>query len=235
MLYLIRHSERLSQVNREKWEKMARYKINNKDDPITKNGKIIATKTMTDMCNSGKITAENIEYIYSSPLSRCIETSLIFQKVIKQLLSIDVLIRVEYALVEITVNSNFYIKKNVIHVDNTINYLDDKLELENIYQKYGPSHFDTKYKPIVPFKKVDFDKTFEEGYNRAYSVFETFKKNTKSGKINILCTHGTFMNSIYSISINTVNMWNMSHKDYCVVLGYKNNVKKPVLGPIRFI
>jgi hypothetical protein len=232
MLYLIRHSERLSYVDSEKWKKHPRYKINNKDDPLTKNGKVIATTTITNMCNSGKLIAKNMEYIYSSPFSRCIETSLIFQKIIKQLLSINVLIRIEYALVEISINTNFYIKDNVISVDNTVGYLDDKLELENIYQKYGSSHFDIEYKPFVQFRKVNFDKTFEDGYNRAYSVFETFKKNTTSSKINILCTHGTFMNSIYSISVNTVNMWNINYTDYCVVLGYKNNVKKPILGPV---
>ena len=111
MIYLIRHSERLSQIDREKWEKTARYKINNKDDSITKNGTVLATTTMINMCESGKITDKNIEYIYTSPFSRCIETSLIFQKVIKKILHIDVPIRVEYGLIEISTNKNFLIKK----------------------------------------------------------------------------------------------------------------------------
>ncbi len=85
MIYLIRHSERLSQIDRKKWEESARFKINNKDDSITKNGKVLATTTMINMCESGKITEKNIEYIYTSPFSRCIETSLIFQKVIKNI------------------------------------------------------------------------------------------------------------------------------------------------------
>ena len=43
------------------------------------------------------------------------------------------------------------------------------------------------------------------------------------------------MNIIYSISINSIDMYKMTYKDYCVVLGYKNNVKKPELGPIQFL
>ena len=167
MIYLIRHSERLSQVDREAWEKTARYKVNNKDDSLTKNGKVIATTTMTNMCESGKITAKNIEYIYSSPFSRCIETCLIFQKVIEKLLKIKVLIRVEYGLIEVSPNNNMYIKNNIIQLDNTIELLDDKLELENIYEKYGITHFDIDYQPYISYKKTKFDKTYIDGCNRA--------------------------------------------------------------------
>ncbi len=234
MIYLIRHSERLSQIDREKWEKSARYKINNKDDSITKNGKVIASTTMINMCESGKIT-ENIEYIYTSPFSRCIETSLIFQKVIKQFLQIDVPIRVEYGLIEISPNKNFLIKKNKIELDNSIELLDDQLELLNIYKRYGIAHFDTNYKPIYTYKQTNFDKTFEDGCNRAYKVFEYIKKNTISNKVNILCTHGTYMNIIYSISTNNIDFYKISYKDYCAVIGYKNNVKKPEIGPIQFL
>ena len=235
MIYLIRHSERLSQIDREKWEKTARYKINNKDDSLTKNGKVVATTTMTNMCESGKITAKNIEYIYTSPFSRCVETSLIFQKVIEKLLQIKVPIRVEYGLIEISPNKNIYIKNNKIQLDNKIELLDSQLELVNIYKRYGITHFDTDYKPIFTYKQTKFDKTFEDGCNRAYSVFEYIKKNTLSSKINILCTHSIYMNMIYSISTNSIDMYKMSYKDYCVVLGYKNNVKKPELGPIQFL
>jgi hypothetical protein len=235
MIYLIRHSERLSQIDREKWESSARYKINNKDDSITKNGKVLATTTMINMCKSGKITEKNIEYIYTSPFSRCIETSLLFQKVIKKILQIDFLIRVEYGFIEISPNKNFLIKKNKIELDNSIELLDDQLELVNIYKRYGVVHFDTNYKPIYTYKQTNFDKTFEDGCNRAYSVFEYIKKNTLSSKVNILCTHGIYMNIIYSISTNNLDLYKISYKDYCVVLGYKNNVKKPEIGPIQFL
>ena len=235
MIYLIRHSERLSQIDRKKWEESARFKINNKDDSITKNGKVLATTTMINMCESGKITEKNIEYIYTSPFSRCIETSLIFQKVIKNILQINVLIRVEYGLIEISPNKNIFIKKNKIQLNNTIKLLDEQLDLVNIYKRYGVTYFDTNYKQIFTYKQTNFDKTFEDGCNRAYSVFEYLKKNTLSSKVNILCTHGIYMNIIYSISTNNIDFYKILYKDYCVVLGYKNNVKKPEIGPIQFL
>jgi len=80
MIAIIRHSERLDSTNEKKWKKSVRFKENPEDTPITKNGKKIAKEAINNIFNSD---FDNIEYLYSSPLSRCIETSLIIKKEIK--------------------------------------------------------------------------------------------------------------------------------------------------------
>ena len=95
-MYLIRHSERLDFVIPEEWEKNPRYKEHNIDPPITVNGGIIAT-------NKIKIIIDNdfrlVQFIYSSPADRCLQTSRIFQNYILTTYKKLIPIRIENGLI----------------------------------------------------------------------------------------------------------------------------------------
>ena len=62
MITLMRHSEKLKNVNYKKWIKSKRYKENVYDTPITLNGKKIAKKAFQKLINSGY---DNIDYLLS--------------------------------------------------------------------------------------------------------------------------------------------------------------------------
>ena len=77
MITLFRHSERLDNTNKKKWIKSKRYKENKYDTPITPNGKKLAKKAYNSLYNSG---FKEVDYIYCSPLTRCIQTCLEIKK-----------------------------------------------------------------------------------------------------------------------------------------------------------
>ena len=81
MIAVIRHSERLDFTNKKKWEKSKRFKQNSLDTPITKNGEKIIKNAIDKIL---KKDFKNIIYLYSSPLTRCVQTSLIIKKLIKK-------------------------------------------------------------------------------------------------------------------------------------------------------
>ena len=86
MKKLFRHSERLDNTNKKKWIKSKRYKENKYDTPITPTGKKLAKKAYNELYNSGY---QEVDYIYCSPLTRCIQKSLKIKKQIKKKLKKD--------------------------------------------------------------------------------------------------------------------------------------------------
>ncbi len=96
MIVYIRHSERLDIKNKKKWINSKRYKENQFDTPITKKGIKIAQDTTEKLIKKMK----DVDYIYSSPLTRCIQTSIIIKEIIKKKLNKDIKIRIEYGLTE---------------------------------------------------------------------------------------------------------------------------------------
>ena len=94
----MRHSERQDRELPKKWKKSKRYKENKYDTPITKNGEKIAKRAILKLFDSGY---KNIDYIYCSPLTRCIQTCLIAKEQIKKKFKKDIKIRIEYGLVEV--------------------------------------------------------------------------------------------------------------------------------------
>ena len=159
MITLIRHSEKLKNVNKKKWERSKRFKENIYDTPITSNGKKIAKKAFNKLILQGY---DNIDYLYCSPLTRCIQTCLVIKKIIKKKFKKELKIRIEYGLVESNFDSpiKFYNNdKNKCFFDkkSKIKYLDNELSLKNIIKKYG-NEIDKSYKSKTKFKDVSFDK-----------------------------------------------------------------------------
>jgi len=101
MIYIIRHSEKLNFKHNDEWKKSQRYKKNPFDVPISKDGIKYAGECINDLL---KDYDGAFSFIYSSPLTRCIETSIIFQNYIKLKYGIVVPIRIEYGLTELEYN-----------------------------------------------------------------------------------------------------------------------------------
>ena len=226
MITIIRHSERLDFTNEKKWQKSKRFKQNSLDTPITKKGDKIAINAINKILKKGY---KNITYLYSSPLTRCIQTSLIIKKIIKKKLNIDLKIRVEYGLVEIDTHFTKF-ENNKFVVDSNKNYIDKELRLDNLIKKYG-SHFDNDYKSIIKYDKINFDKSITSGYNRVMKVFNKINQNVKNNNT-IICTHGGCLFGIYSYLKKEINEleYNKVAGEYCSIL-LKEKKKITLLKP----
>ena len=218
MIILIRHSERLDSVDYKKWKRSKRYKENIQDTPITNNGKKIAKKSYNKLFDSGY---QQVDYLYCSPLTRCIQTCLVIQKEIKSKLKKDIKIRIENGLVEQGLPYDTIIFKNKkFQYDSNIKYLDEQLTLQNIIKRFG-NHFDTNYKSITKFNNVKFDYDEVKFINRSITVFEDIRKQiTKKDNV-IICTHSGVMYSIFSYLSKNYDLKNESQlagENYCSIL-----------------
>ena len=196
MIVLIRHSERLDHTNNKKWIKSKRFKENKNDTPITSNGKKLAKKAYNKLFDSGY---QNIDYIYCSPLTRCIQTCLEIKKEIKKKLKKDIKIRIEYGLVENNFDGPLVFKKNKFIIDKNSNkrYLDDNLSLEKLIKKYG-NNIDTNYKSITNFKDIGFDLREVDFMNRSAKVFEDIRKQVNKNDDVLIVTHAGIIKGVYS-------------------------------------
>jgi broad specificity phosphatase PhoE len=220
MITLIRHSERLDSVNYKKWKRSKRYKENPNDTPITSNGKKIAKKSYNKLFDSGY---QKVDYLYCSPLTRCIETCLVIKKEIKKKLKKDIKIRIENGLIEWSYpggNTHIFFKNEKFNYNTKIKYLDEKLSLENIIKKFG-DHFDPNYKSILKFNQVKFDIYEAEFMNRCIKVFEDIRKQIKKNDNVIICTHSGVIFGVYSYLIKNYNVENENQfrgENYCSIL-----------------
>ena len=68
IICLVRHGDRLDTNNFEEWQKSPRYKENSHDTPLSELGFAEILK------HKGHIP--DVEYIYTSPMTRCVQTAL---------------------------------------------------------------------------------------------------------------------------------------------------------------
>jgi hypothetical protein len=171
-MFFIRHSIRLDHVNKEEWYNHPRRKTNKYDPPITEYGKVYAIKKIEQILNGSN---KKFTYIYSSPMTRCIETSLEFQKYIYNIYNKLVLIRIEYGL------TPYKIKNNKI--------LDSYLQPDKIQQRYGKKFFDIKYTTKFGYKDTNNEKTLLESINNRLCIMKNMIKNGDNNKTTLVCTH----------------------------------------------
>ena len=87
-----------------------------------------------------------IDYIYSSPFSRCIETALQFKKYILKKYKTDVKIRIDYGLspqipgdwifwLFDKASQNIQYKNGEFITKQTVNFLDNKMKSKNMVKK----------------------------------------------------------------------------------------------------
>jgi hypothetical protein len=188
-MYIVRHSERLDTVNKQMFKKTNRYIENKYDPPLTVNGKKIAYDKFEQILKEKTL---KIEYIYSSPFTRCIQTSLNFQKRIMDKYNILIKIRIEYGLSMIA-DERFTQSKSTL-------LLDYKLNNNYIYYKYNGNLFDLKYKSILNYTYINNETTYAHSLlNRRYTIsklISLFDKNYT----NIVCTHSEILNDFYALN-----------------------------------
>jgi broad specificity phosphatase PhoE len=230
MITIMRHSERQDRELPKKWKKSKRYKENKYDTPITKNGEKIAKRAILKLFDSGY---KNIDYIYCSPLTRCIQTCLIAKEEIKKKFKKDIKIRIEYGLVEVNYQTPLVFKDGKFTTCKRTNkYLDDELKMKNIIKKYG-EHIDLNYKSMTKFSEVKFDKSEKIFLNRCIDTYNGILKQVNKKKDNVLCVaHGGVIYAIYSYFKKKI-MWDDYDKiagKYCSILvkDFKNKKIKSI-------
>lgn len=198
MIYFIRHSARLDYEDMKKWEKMERFKENESDPPLSKDGEKIALQQIEKIMNDKYDTDEDIDFIYSSPFARCIETAIIFRKYILKKYKINVKIRIDYGLSPQfpgdfiywfgSDNSNIIIKNGKFIQKTTPKFLDNDMMQKEIYKKYNSNNFDIKYESKTLFDNINKIVSYQDSVN---DRLESINKiaNILSG-FSIVCTHG---------------------------------------------
>lgn len=194
MIYVVRHSERLDYIDEKKWERSKRFKEHGLDPPLTQNGKDIARNTIKLILDKEK-KSNDVKYIYSSPATRCIETSIAMQKYIKETFDVLPKIRIENGLLFFDANStiwwfnreNIKYKNNYFEISYDKEIIDDKMTTE-YYEKLYPGSFDVSHKSIIKRDIINKDKNFKSLDRRIKCLIKLFPKCDQD--INILCTHG---------------------------------------------
>ena len=228
MITLIRHSERLDRTDPIKWRKSKRFKENMYDTPITANGKIITKNAINKLFNSNY---KSIDYIYCSPLTRCIQTALIIRKELKKQFNKDIKIRIEYGLVENNFNEPIIFDKNkdkfIYDSNSKRKYLDSKLKINNLIKKYK-NHIDLNYNSIIKFNMVGFDRNEVDFINRSIEIFKNIKKLHHKDDNVLICTHGGIIFGVYSYLKKTYDFTNDEKVagNYCSMLVTNLNQKK---------
>jgi len=166
-LVYVRHGERPaftdSQKEIHKWKTSLRYKENKLDEPLTRRGKYESYLTGIEL---SKMKLRNIDYIYSSPMTRCIETSIAIIEAIKRTTGKILKIRIEYALCEreslfslnyLSFSENTIIAHERINPNIIIhnNVIDKELLRDNLIYKYS-EYVDSTYESFV--KDIDINK-----------------------------------------------------------------------------
>jgi broad specificity phosphatase PhoE len=227
MILVLRHSEKQNQSNnineKNSWKTSRRFKINQLDVPLSKNGFDLAYKSIKKILHNYK---GNFGYIYSSPLTRCIQTSIEFQKYIKDTYDVKILIRIENGLI-----SNFFGEADTLYfgfdenalsnpvvkfvndkpiITKPMTYIDDYLSSENIFKRYGKSKFDVSYEPHRSTE--DINNEYEDlPSDICRSRINTFKKivDISKNEINLIVTHGEILNLLNSW---ITNKWNPNNE-----------------------
>lgn len=234
MIYLLRHAERIDQSKdlKEKnyWANSSRCKTNLYDIPLSNYGISQAYNGI------GKILGKNFkgefDYIYCSPLTRCVQTALQFQKYIQDKFNIIVLVRVEYglALHMFKENEMFWLGSNIkllgekFVVAKMFEFVDKYLDRDKIYKRFGAKRFDIGYKGIYTREQINAEQTYTEAINSRINTIRLVAKNADKSKITLICAHCETCHLIY----NYINRKWLSVKDapkYAYVGGFKFGVK----------
>jgi len=198
MIYLLRHAERIDKSNnlkeKDNWIRSKRYKINCYDIPLSIHGIDQAYFNISKILKNFK---GEFDFIYSSPMTRCIQTSLQFQKYIYETYKKFPLIRIDYGLsihlfkeIE-TYNNNSNIKFNgdKFTVFKMVELIDKYLERELIYKRYGIHRFDKTYYSVVSRHQINSEKTYTDSINSRINAFKNILKLIDKSKLSIICAH----------------------------------------------
>ena len=234
MIYLLRHAERIDQSKDTKekdfWNKSTRCKTNLYDIPLSINGIEQAYNEIS------KIIPKNykgdFDYIYCSPLTRCIQTALQFQKYILDKYKKIILVRIEYGLSlhMFKENETYWLGSNIklvgdkFVVTKMFDFIDKYLDKDKVYKRYGVKRFDTNYISFLSREQINSEQTYTEAINSRIATIKHIVKLTNKSKITIICAHCETCHLIY----NYINRKWLCTKDapkYQYVGGFKFGVK----------
>ncbi len=196
-LIYIRHGHRISysdnKQERENYKKTTRHKENPFDEPLTEKGRKEIKQTVIKLLD--KIDINKYNYIYSSPMSRCLDTSqIIFDEIYKKT-GKKLKIRIEYGLAE---SSRFYrlFIPNFSKESFTINYtgeyydgvifdsvIDKELYFSNIIKRY--QNIDPNYISYTSDKEI-----FQHPDDVIHSLIGTVKRITNENENILIVGHG---------------------------------------------
>lgn len=212
MIYFIRHSERIDYVDPKKWKNSKRYQENENDPVLSSGGAKIATDQLEKLMNEKYDGHSKIDFIYSSPFARCIETSIAFRKYILKKYKKDVKIRIDFGLSpQIPGDWIFWLfdkaSENISFrggkfVAKSVKFLDDQMKLKNIYKKYDNNNFDVEYESNLSFN--DINDEFGEKYSYQKSVNNRLEAVSKIVDIlldgfSLVVTHGEVIMAIKNL------------------------------------
>lgn len=229
MLLVLRHSEKQNQSTdikeKNSWKSSKRFKINSLDVPLSKNGFSMAQISIKKILQNHE---DNFGYIYSSPLTRCVQTSIEFQKYIEDTYNVKILIRLENGLF-----SNFFGEADTLYFgfdNNSQNnpvvkfvndkpvitkpmiYIDAYLQPTNIFKRYGKSNFDCDYKPIYSVDDInnEYDSLPSDICKNRLNTFKKLSNIFKNDdELNLIVTHGEILNLLCAW---ITNKWNPNNE-----------------------
>lgn len=232
-IHFVRHAEKLDFSNKDKWEKSKRHKENDNDEPLSIDG---IKSVIPEMDRYSHVT-NKISYIYSSPFTRCIQTSLEMQKWISKKLKMIVPIRIEYGLTEVGTNfevfNNFKIVNGNIVNANKNTQIDVQLHETNIYKKYGSEHFDTKYKSIIDKEIIKSNVNVLQQYNTCFKLFNKLLKKLKGTDDCFVCTSGKVLLLLMGFINKKIDI-NALREYFGWFLGIDVNIKKNTFHVEKF-
>jgi hypothetical protein len=223
-MYFIRHSEKLDFANEDEWLSSTRFAENMFDPPLSQNGHKIADTYIKNFLKN--IDIDKIVF-YSSPLTRCIQTCLIFQNYIFIKYKKHIPINIEYGLTEIghdmlgidkleIKNGKFYKKKNV-------KIIDKHLKPSGIYKNFGKKNFNSSYKSLSNLNS--YKDSILEQYNDSIDFFNKLPKHINNEKINVFVTSGALMNLLLMIQNKKMGNHLKTYLGWCVTLKIFYNKK----------
>lgn len=186
--WIVRHGERIDKVNKN-WKNQNKTKCH--DPPLTGTGKWQAKLSGR---NIRRRETSKIKYIYTSPFTRCIETSLEMLKEIRKKYP-ECLIRIELGITECIghwMSWSKMLPKNIYPIT-------DEMTLEYFDKKY-PNCFDTKY--LSYWKKLPHRECNQ--LQTIYRFYKTVKHLLKQDSPVILCTHSFSLGQISLLFDKTI-------------------------------
>lgn len=211
-IWIIRHLHRMDRDEPQKWKVHPRLNQNFLDSPLTHFGKLAAEKAGEEIIKHTH-NIKKIKYIYTSPFTRCIETSLGIAKAIGNHTGKLVQLRIEYGLSEAVNIQLGFIKviDQSLFIDR-VPILDFKLSSAQIAKDYFP-YIDTKYKSL--YKKSDIIlETVKESAERTVKTMNYLTNNFKNM---VICSH--------QIPVTIANMF-LYNRQYPLV--YLNKINPTV-------
>lgn len=233
MIYLLRHAERMDQSKdikeKEAWNNSLRCKNNPYDIPLSLNG---ITQAYTGIGKVLKGFQGDFDYIYCSPMTRCVQSALQFQKYIFEKYNKLVLVRIEFGLAVhlfkeyemFWLGTNIKFKDDKFIVTKMFEFVDKYLDRIKIYKRYGVKRFDVGYKEIVSREQINLDQTYTDSIATRINTIKQIGLITDKSKLTIICAHCETCHLVY----NWINKKWLSTKEspkYGYVGGLKLGLK----------